>query len=140
MAWTATLTKATILDGDAVLIVTFKDDATTASFDETYRFRSVQSNAFLRDKVRDRIAELNTVSAWVPTLPVGAIVPSAAPTPAPAPTQAQLDREAWRTKYQQLLAWQRAVSVGLESPTDPLYTNLQADVIATRLNGYRQLY
>lgn len=139
MAWSATLSKATILDGDAVLIVTFKDDATTASFDETYRFRAVQSNAFLRDKVRDRIAELNAVSAWVPTLPVGAIVPSAAPTPT-TPTQAQIDREAWLTKYRQLLAWQRAVSVGLESPTDPLYTDLQADVIATRLNGYRQFY
>lgn len=140
MAWSATLSKATILDGDAVLTVTFRDDLTTSSFDETYRFRAVQSNAFLRDKFRDRIAELNAVSAWVPTLPVGAIAPSADPAPQPAPTQSEMDRDAWLVKYRRLLAWQRAVSVGLESPTDPLYTTLQADVVATKLNGYRTLY
>lgn len=140
MAWSATLTKASILDGDAILLVTFKDDANGTSFDETYRFRAVQSNAFLRDKVRDRIAELNAVSAWVPTLPVGAIVPSAAPTPPPAPTQAEIDRQAWLVKYRQLQAWMRAVEVGIESATNPQFVTLRDDVIATRLAGYRALY
>ena len=140
MAWTAQLTKASVLDGDAVLVVTFKDDAAGASFDEAYRFRAVQSNSFLRDKVRDRIKELNAVSAWVPTLPIGAIVPSTDPAPPPATTQAELDRNAWLGKYRQLQSWMRAVNVGLESATDPLFTDLKADVLATRLPSYRQLY
>lgn len=137
MAWSAQLTKASVIDGDAILVVTFKDDATGAGFDETYRFRAVQSNAFLRDKVRDRIKELNAVSAWVPTLPVGAIVPSADPTPDPGPTQAEIDRNTWLGKYRQLQQWKRAVDVGLESPTAPAFLTLQADVIATRLPAYR---
>lgn len=140
MAWTAQLSKASLLDGDAVLIVTYKDDVSGASFDESYRFRAVQSNNFLKDKVRDRIKELNAVSAWVPTLPVGAIIPSADPTPPPAPTQAELDRDAWLTKYRQLQTWMRAVNVGIESATNPTFVALRDDVIATRQAGYRLLY
>lgn len=140
MAWAAQLSSATVLDGDALLKVVFKDDATGAAFEETYRFRSVQSNAFLRDKVRDRIKELNAVSAWVPTLPVGAIVPSADPTPTPSPTQAELDQAAWLTKYRQLQAWMRAVNVGIESGTNPQFIALRDDVIATRIAAYRNLY
>jgi len=140
MAWIAQLTKASLLDGDALLVVTFTNDAPVSSFDETYRFRSVQDTSFLRDKVRNRIAELNAVSAWVPTLPIGAIVPSADPLPPPAPTQAELDRAAWLDKYRQLQSWMRAVNVGLESATDPLFTNLRADVLATRIPSYRLLY
>lgn len=140
MAWNAQLASASILDGDALLKVTFKDDATGAAFEETYRFRSVQTNTFLRDKVRDRIKELNAVSAWVPTLPVGAVVPSADPTPAPAPTQAELDQAAWVTKYRQLQAWMRAVNVGLESANNAQFIALRDDVIATRIAAYRNLY
>ena len=140
MAWSAQLVSATVLDGDALLKVVFKDDATNASFEEVYRFRAVQSNVFLRDKVRDRIKELNAVSVWVPTLPVGAIVPSSDPTPEPAPTQAELDQAAWIAKYRQLQAWMRAVNVGLESATNAQFLALRDDVIATRIAAYRQLY
>lgn len=140
MAWTAQLTKATILDGDAILVVTFRDDVSGASFDEPYRFRAVQSNVFLKDKVRDRIKELNAISAWIPTLPIGAIVPSSDPTPPDPPTQAEIDRAAWTAKYQQLQAWMRAVNVGIESGTNPQFIALRDDVIATRIAAYRNLY
>ncbi len=140
MAWSAQLSSASILDGDALLKVIFKDDVTGSAFEEIYRFRSVQTNTFLRDKVRDRIKELNAVSAWVPTLPVGAIVPSADPTPAPAPTQAELDQAAWVAKYRQLQAWMRAVNVGLENANNAQFIALRDDVIATRIAAYRNLY
>lgn len=140
MAWSAQLTKTSILDGDAILTVKFMDDVTGTGFDEIYRFRSVQSNSFLRDKVRDRIKELNAISAWVPTLPVGAVIPSADPGPAPEPTQSEIDRDIWIGKYRQLQSWVRAVNVGLESAGNAQFVALRDDVIATRLPAYRQFY
>lgn len=140
MAWSAQLTKAGILDGDALLTVTFKEDVTSATFDEIYRFRTVQSGAYLRDKVRDRIKELNAVSVWVPTLPIGAIVPSGEPPAPPPPTQEEIDQAAWLAKYRQLQAWIRAVNVGIESSTNAQFVALRADVIATRIPSYRNFY
>lgn len=139
MAWTATLSDKRLVDGAAVLTVAFADDVTGQRFDEKVRVQNSQGGTFLNIYVRNRIAQLTQTSAWVETLTEGSIAPAADDAPV-SPTAAELARAAWERKYQRLLAWQRAVSVGLESPTDPLYTDLQADVLATKLNGYRTLY
>lgn len=139
MAWTATLSGKRLVDGVAVLTVAFADDVTGQRFDEQVRAHSAQISTFLNTYVRNRIAQLTQTAAWVASLAEGAIAPAADDVPV-TPTAAEIARATWERKYQRLLAWQRAVSVGLESQTDPLYTDLQADVIATKLNGYRTLY
>jgi len=137
MAWTATLEKVQLVDGDAVATMVFTDGA--AKFDEQVKVRGMRQSAFLQDYVRDRIKQLNDTSTWVAQVTLGTITPSIEPTPS-TPTAAEIARATWERNYQRLLAWQRAVSVGLESQTDPLYTDLQAQVLADKLNSYRQLY
>lgn len=139
MAWTATLSGKRLVDGAAVLTVTFADDVTGQRFDEKFRVQNSQGGTFLNTYVRNRIAQLTQTAIWMASLTEGAITPAADDVPV-TPTAAEIARATWERKYQRLLAWQRAVSVGLESQTDPLYTDLQADVIATKLNGYRTLY
>lgn len=139
MAWTATLSDKRLVDGAAVLTVAFADDVTGQRFDEKVRVQSSQGSTFLNTYVRNRIAQLTQTATWVASLTEGTITPAADDVPA-TPTAAEIARTTWERNYQRLLAWQRAVSVGLESPTDPLYTNLQAQVLADKLNGYRQLY
>lgn len=139
MAWTATLSSKRLVDGVAVLTVAFADDVTGQRFDEQVRVSNAQGGTFLSTHVRNRITQLNQMATWVASLTEGAITPAADEVPT-APTAEELARAAWSRNYQRLLAWQRAVSVGLESPTDPLYTNLQAQVLADKLNAYRTLY
>lgn len=139
MAWTATLSDKRLVDGAAVLTVAFTDDVTGQRFDEKVRVQNSQGGTFLNIYVRNRIAQLTQTATWVASLTEGAIAPAADDVPV-TPTAAEIARATWERNYQRLLAWQRAVSVGLESPTDPLYTTLQAQVLADKLNGYRQLY
>lgn len=139
MAWTAELSGKKMVDGAAVLTVTFADDVTGQRFDETLKVQGDRPTTFLGSYVRAKIAELTKTSAWADTLVTGAITPEAEPV-APAPDPAVTAQNVWQRKYQRLLAWKRACDVGLESMTDPQFIALRDDVLASRLPGYRQFY
>jgi len=123
MAYTATVISKAV-NGNAVEVtVDFTEGGTTLR--DTFRVGR-PTQVWLEGAVRERIAQLNTLAPFLPTVPLGPLVPPVIVVP-----PFETDKLAWRNTVNKL-----RIALLVFPDTDPVVTGLRANLIATYQAGF----
>ena len=139
MAWTATLdTIDRLPNGDVRLNFRFQDGAKVVT--DRVVVQGTRTPAWIADFARRRIVRIQESESFADGVQLGLVDLTLPLDPRPPLTPEQIARRRWATKYGELQGFEAAIAAGLDVATNPIYVALRADVVATRLPGYEDLY
>lgn len=132
MTWTAAVTNVDVTNGALRIDVTYSDgDRLVRDRIET---RSGQSETWLADMVKRRIAELDGVDVLVASIAIGSVTLSDDPPPSNTP------RDQYSRKLNQFNAALNAVRMGLITEDAQVFSNLRTWLRTNFLPEYLDLF
>lgn len=136
MAWTVSLQKKVQSDGTIIALLTYSDG--TRTIQDRFDLQGALDNTTFAQRAKAKIDFLTAQDAAFAALVEGAVTPQPPPDPPPppAPTQAEIDRAAFISDYQNLLGVRRAIAAGVFTGSEAFITTLTNRVKSEFIAAY----
>lgn len=138
MAWTATVSKESLVDGSKIFVVTYTDGSRTVT--DRFDVQGGLTDTELSYKVQARIDSLTQQDAAFTAVTIGIVVPLPRPILSPpTPTPAEAAQVQFLSDYRQWLNIKKAIDVGILTGKEPRVVALLARVRSEFKQAYLPL-